>query len=532
MLRRGRLVVLSVAVGAATAFAALPGQAETLRTGLARGQLAKVVPYVGIPSVGAGVGVAQAEVSGGSSHASAGVADFGMMSMILGAVASKAPVPLPELPGPITADDRDHPDVERNPLAPPSQPPAAPAPPAQPAPPASPASPASQPAAAPAAALSGLPGLSPAADPTTTTTAAPPVAVPAAVPAPAWEEAHASKTPASRARVRGPELGVPGVLTITGGESVASADGGVSSSTVTLGRLVLGGASGAPEVVLSDMVWSARQAMGKPGTAAFTIGSVTVAGQPLPIPAGAAPADALKTVNDALAPVGLRLEVPVSTADAAGAAVSSLVIQVRNPEPVANLLTQVAQPATPVLNQMLDTLLAAAPDAAASRLVVNALLATGTTRGGGRLELGGASARIGNTEVADLTPPAPPPIDTNVEAPPAFAPPFATDAGSVPVSAHAGDFASSGSYGGSDYPGGSGVSPGDTGSLPPAALAAPSGAARTPVVPAAPGGSTVAARPVATTAPGGASAPLVLGAALLAIAILALGDKLRLRRTA
>jgi hypothetical protein len=42
----------------------------------------------------------------------------------------------------------------------------------------------------------------------------------------------------------------------------------------------------------------------------------------------------------------------------------------------------------------------------------------------------------------------------------------------------------------------------------------------------------VAARPVATTAAGGAPAPLVLGAALLAIAILALGDKLRLRRLA
>ncbi|HYT40205.1 MAG TPA: hypothetical protein VEN99_11870, partial [Acidimicrobiia bacterium] len=117
MLRRGRLVVLALAVGAATTFAALPGQAETLRSGLARAQLAKIVPYVGIPSVGAGVGVAQAEVQGGSAHASAGMADFGAMSMILGAVASKAPVPLPDLPGPITADDRDHPDVQRDPIA-------------------------------------------------------------------------------------------------------------------------------------------------------------------------------------------------------------------------------------------------------------------------------------------------------------------------------------------------------------------------------------------------------------------------------
>ena len=107
--------------------------------------------------------------------------------------------------------------------------------------------------------VSGLPtGANPAAAndepaPTTTTTA-PAVAVPTApaTPTAAWEEAHASKAPASRARVRGPELGLPGVLTFTGGESAASADGGVSSSTVHLGRLVLGGAGGAPEVALSD----------------------------------------------------------------------------------------------------------------------------------------------------------------------------------------------------------------------------------------------------------------------------------------
>jgi hypothetical protein len=507
MLRRGRLVVLSVAVGAATAFAALPGQAETLRSGLARAQLAKVVPYVGIPSVGAGIGVAQAEVSGGSAHASAGVADFGMMSMILGAVASKAPVPLPELPGPITADDRDHPDVERNPLAPPSE---APAPPTTPAPPAEPPPPTSVPV------LGGLGGAVAPTETTTTTAPAAP-AVPAA-PAPAWEEAHASKAPASRARVRGPEVGVPGLLTFTGGESWASADGGVTSSTVNLGRLVLGGAGGAAEVVLSNLVWTARQEMGKPGTASFAIGSITVAGQALPIPAGVAPADALKTVNEALVPVGLRLEVPVSAADAAGANVSSLVIQVRNPETVASLLGQASQPAVPVLNQMLDTLLAAAPDAAASRLVVNALLATGTTRGGGRLELGGAAARIGNVEVADLPAPTPPPIDA-VEAPPAFAFPAPAEA-AAPPPAPSTDTAFGYGDTGSGY----------ESSLPVAAPIAPSGAARTPTPAAAPDGRTVAARPVAATAPGGASAPLVLGAALLAIAILALGDKLRLRR--
>jgi hypothetical protein len=367
--------------------------------------------------------------------------------------------------------------------------------------------------------LSGLVNpVAPAGDTTTTTLTTAP-AVPS-TPTLAHEEAHASKAPASRARVRGPELGVPGVLTFTGAESAASADGGVSASTVTISRLVLGGAGGAPEVVLSGLVWSARQALGQPGAASFSLGAVSVAGQALPLPAGTDPAEALKTANAALDPLGLRLEVPVSAADAAGAAVSSLVVQVRNPETVAGLVASATQPAVPVLNQMLDTLLAAAPDASASRLLVNALLATGTTRGGGRLELGGATARIGNVEVADLVPPAPPPVEAGDAG--AFAPPFAAAPPPAPAPPSS-SFASGAGFGdSSSY----------ESSLPTAAPIAPSGAARTPSPAAAPGGSTVATRPVGATAPGGASAPLVLSAALLAILILALGDKLRLRRSA
>src|SRR2546429_6216184 len=102
MALRGRLVLLSGAVGATLTFAALPGQAETLRSGLARAQLAKIVPYVGIPSVGAGAGVAQAEISGGSAHASAGGGDLGAMALILRAGAAKAPRPPPPPPPPIT----------------------------------------------------------------------------------------------------------------------------------------------------------------------------------------------------------------------------------------------------------------------------------------------------------------------------------------------------------------------------------------------------------------------------------------------
>src|SRR5439155_13120798 len=161
--------------------------------------------------------------------------------------------------------------------------------------------------------------------------------------------------------------------------------------------------------------------------ATFSIGSATVAGQALPTE-GAGSTDALlKAVNDALAPVGLHLDAPAAAGDASGATVSSLVLQVRNPETTAGLLGQAAQPVAPTLNAALDALLAAAPDAAGARLVVNALLATGTGRGGGRLELGGASARIGNVEVADPPAPVPAPVDAG-DAGSALAPQFAAGA--------------------------------------------------------------------------------------------------------
>src|SRR5205807_5976852 len=181
----------------------------------------------------------------------------------------------------------------------------------------------------------------------------------------------------------------------------------------------------------------------------------------------------------------------------------------------------------PVLNRRLDALLAAAPDAAPSRLVVTALRAAGTTRGGGRLELGGASARIGNVEVADPPAPIPPPVDS-IAAPIVSLPPPAAVAAPAPAPAPVSATGSASGYGDapSTY----------ESSSPVAAPIAPPGAARTPLPHAAPGRSTVAARPVGTTAlrgstslPGGIPAPLVLGAALLAIAVLALGDKLRLR---
>jgi len=161
-------------------------------------------------------------------------------------------------------------------------------------------------------------------------------------------------------------------------------------------------------VVLSGLVWEAHQEAGQPAAASFSIGSASVAGQPVDLAGPGGTAAAFDAVNTALVPSGLHLDAPATTADATGGAVSPLVLQVRNPETTAAVLGAVTRPAAPALNQFMDALLAAAPDAAGARLVVNALLANGSGRSGGRLELGGASARIGSFEIASPEPPAPP----------------------------------------------------------------------------------------------------------------------------
>jgi hypothetical protein len=480
---RARAVVLAaLAVLAAPAPAQAAGEPTTVVTGLARGQLVRFTPYVGLPGFGAQFGVAQAEVAGPQSRASAGLADFGNLSLVLGAVAGEVPVPLPALPSPVTADSQGTQEVVRDPLM----------------------ATVSESAPGPAGlGLTDTPGRQ-AAEPS--------------MPGGAREEARAVPDPAAEARVVGGGLAAPGLLTVAGGETRASAVPGATTTTVTLARLELGPGD-EPAVVLSDLTWTATQDIGRPGTAAFTVGAARVLGQPVDLSGPDGMDTLIKTANEALAGAGLYLEAPVVTSDPAGGAASALVVQFRNPEPVAAALGAVTQPAGPAVNGILDAVIAAFPDAEGARLVVNAVLANGSGRSGGRLELGGATARLAATEL-----PGPEPLPA-VEEPPPFDLPFPSAA---PLPA--------------------GELPADGFAAPPpfpsTALPA-AGFVPAPVpLPSAGPGDDPADTPVGETAftalptvvPGatgsGASAPLVLAGALAAVLALAAADRLRLRQAA
>jgi hypothetical protein len=432
-------------------------------SGLARGQLVRLTPYVGLPGFGAQLGVAQAEVSGPQARASAGLADFGNLSLVLGAVAGQVPVPLPALPAPVTADSQGTQEAVRDPLV---------------------------------ANLSDG----------------------AQTPAGAREEVRAVPDPAARARVVGAGLNAADLLNVSGGESRATAVPGATSTSVSLARMALGGGD-EPAVVLSDLVWTATQELGKPGTASFSLGSAHVQGEPVDV-SGPEGLDALiHAANEALAGAGLYLEAPAVTTDLTGGAASALVVQLRNPEPVAGALGTVTKPAGPVANQVLDAVIAAFPDAEGARLVVNAILANGSGRSGGRLELGGAAARLSAVEL-----PAPDPVPAMDVEPPSFSLPFPV--GPVPVA---------------EIP----AEPAFPAPIPFAPFPAPGpgfGSAPVPLPTTGPG-DALAVAPVGepaftalpaltpTTAGSGASAPLVLAGALAAVLALAAGDRLRLRKT-
>ncbi|HEY3603030.1 MAG TPA: hypothetical protein VGL04_00055 [Sporichthyaceae bacterium] len=325
------LGVLAVAVTATGADAA------TVTQGQAQAVLVKVVPYVGVPGVNASIGLSTAQVSGDSAQSSAATADFGLIGQLAGAgVPNFDALPPIDLPQPATADSQKQPIADSDPIS--------------------------------------VPG------------------APTAGSGPSFTAAH-QHAEATKGRsdgvATGPGLDIPGLITVTGGRSEARTDATHSISDVTIGSISLAGGL----VVLADLHWTASQVAKAPGVATFSLGSLTIAGQALPVAAPDQLAAGLEAARTALAPLGLALSIPTHTADASGAVVAPLVLQVRNPETIATQTQQITAQTTPVLAPVIAQLLASMPNAAASSLVINALLGGIGGQSGGRLELGGVAAR-------------------------------------------------------------------------------------------------------------------------------------------
>lgn len=326
----------------------------------------RLVPYVGVPGFSGALGITTAQVDAGTAAASASVADLGLAGTLINSSASqdgKAP-PL-ELPEPISASSGRTEKVERYPFNPPGSP-------------------------APAE----------------------------GTPAGAHEVATATEKPlAALGSVLGPEIDVPGVLRVTGGFSRSAADPQRAIGEVTLGQLALGDGV----VVLSGMRWSALKVEGKAAVQSFSLGSMTISGQSVPVESNEQIAAAFASANKALESTGLSIGVPAVVGNANEAAVAPLVLQLRSPESLVDPSAQVGTVTKPLLLSVAKAVLDSYPDAAAAGIVVNALVGASSGRSGGRLEIGGVSAR------ADLLPaledgPAPAVVPPSVPAVPVVPP--------------------------------------------------------------------------------------------------------------
>lgn len=316
--------------------------------GQAQAVLARVVPYVGLPGVTTSIGLVTAQVSGGTAQASAAAADFGLLGALAGGAASgQAPdvegAPSLELPSPISADSEGTNAVERDPFA-----------------------------------EAGLPDLPSSGGPTDPQAFL------------GHESARATKDPLhATGTVQGPTLTLPGVFELNGGRSTATSTEASSGSEVVLDSLDLGDG----QVVLSGLRWAANQANSANATSGFSVGTLTVAGQNLPVDSPAELAASLAQANQQLSPLGLVLDAPTHLADANGGSVAPLVIQIRNPEALVEPTNQASAALAPIVTQLMEAVIASNPDAAAAQIVANALVGGAGGRSGGRLEIGGVSAR-------------------------------------------------------------------------------------------------------------------------------------------
>lgn len=359
-----------------TAQAKAPTAADV--RGGAQAVAVRLVPYLGVPGFTGALGITTAQVDAGTAAASAAAADLGLAGTLINASASgeegaEAPFQLPE---PISASSGRTEKVERYPLSPPGAP----------------------------ASGSGSPGSG------------------------AHEVARATDDPlAALGSVVGPELNVPGVLRIVGGTSRSAADPARAVGEVRLGQLTLGDGV----VVLSGMRWNAAKTPGKPAEQSFSLGAMTVSGQVVLVESGAQLAEAFAAANTALEPIGLSIAVPQVVGNASEAAVAPLVLQLRSPQSLVEPGAQAGAVTKPLLLGVAKAVLDAYPDAAAAQIVLNALVGASSGRSGGRLELGGVSARADLLPAIEAAPAAP--AVARPTAPVVAPPPVSS--GSVPLPA-------------------------------------------------------------------------------------------------
>lgn len=217
--------------------------------------------------------------------------------------------------------------------------------------------------------------------------------------------ARATEAPSGEGRFRIAGFDVPGLIEMRGAESnsLAGVKGRVREAVAITKIAAIDIAGGA--VTLKGLRWESVQRTGNQKTVAgkFTIEGVSIAGTPLPMPAG--PSDfaaVIDPINSALAQIGLSISLPVVGKSAGQSEVSPLSIDIKNSPAgrqfIAPLLEQIRPVREPVADAFIDLAkqLAEAneeiPDASVAVLLAD--LTIGILSGSSQLhlEFGGVSA--------------------------------------------------------------------------------------------------------------------------------------------
>lgn len=219
------------------------------------------------------------------------------------------------------------------------------------------------------------------------------------------EQASVTQTPSANAVTRGGDFNVAGALDMSGLDTTAvaqvlNANTRDVSSSADLGQIsLLGGL-----VILKGLHWEASQQSGAASNSAasFTMGSVVVAGVPLPTPTPAQLATVIGIVNTALAPTGFHINLPVVTLSAnahdgngATSKVSPLTIGIDGSALGAAVVGSQLTAAQPLKTALDDALIAANCQVSNDALPLLDI-GLGVPAGGGGLDvdLGGATVNI------------------------------------------------------------------------------------------------------------------------------------------
>lgn len=353
-------VLVALALVAPTAGAApVGGPPELLTVLAAEGEALIATVDIGGAGLVLPMGIARATLAGDQAQASANAVDYALAATLFGVLAGEGT----EFPGPVKATSDGPADASRS---------------------------------------TTFPALGP----------VPEVVLGPLQVGPTLEEAHVGAGPSARSSTEVVPVRLAGTAEVAGASSATDLGPELATARVSLAELRLTDA-----LVLRGVEWWASAGAERSPAAGFRVGSLLLAGIPIPLGPDGLSGDAASSL---LAGLGVHLEAPVVTIDGPRAEVSPLVVRYSDSPLAAATIGELYAALSPALIELLDAVRGIVPESGYALYVANIVLASLAGFGELRIEVGGAAASY---ELRSFTDPATAPDDVAATEPPPPGPP-------------------------------------------------------------------------------------------------------------